>query len=219
VQEKLMRWVLGVDGGMREECKRNRLRVKAEKRAAKFEDKMDGRECRILTECWREEGEREYYQRNEYAIEEVERLRAKRRWMNVELSERDKDTDKQKRRERIKESRRNSLLGERECKRKKNDGEIQMWGRGDRNRYWMGREERRCRMCYEERETIENVWNRCSQMKERKGKEQNEDGREIGWMKKMEEKGKALNLFQNMLTFFLHQFFPSSFFNFGMSSS
>jgi hypothetical protein len=44
----------------------NRLRVKAGKRAAKFEDKMDGREeCRILTECWTEkkkkqsEGERE----------------------------------------------------------------------------------------------------------------------------------------------------------------
>jgi hypothetical protein len=32
----------------------------------------------------------------------VERLRAKGRWMNVELSERDKDTDKQERRERIK---------------------------------------------------------------------------------------------------------------------
>jgi hypothetical protein len=29
--------------------------VKAGKRAAKFEDKMDGREeCRILTECWTE---------------------------------------------------------------------------------------------------------------------------------------------------------------------
>jgi hypothetical protein len=29
--------------------------VKVEKKAAKFEDKMDGREeCRILTECWRE---------------------------------------------------------------------------------------------------------------------------------------------------------------------
>jgi hypothetical protein len=119
VQEKLMRWVLGVDGGMREECKRNRLRVKAEKRAAKFEDKMDGREYRILTECWREEGEREYYQRNEYAIEEVERLRAKRRWMNVELSERDKDTDKQKRRERIKESRRNSYLGRESARERK----------------------------------------------------------------------------------------------------
>jgi hypothetical protein len=40
---------------VREECKRNRLRVKAGKTSAKFEDKMDGREeCRILTECWRE---------------------------------------------------------------------------------------------------------------------------------------------------------------------
>jgi hypothetical protein len=34
-------------------------------------------------------------------------LRAEERWMNVELSERDKDTDKQERRERIKESRYN----------------------------------------------------------------------------------------------------------------
>jgi hypothetical protein len=35
----------------------------------------------------------------------VERLRAKGRWMNVELSERDKDTDKQEKREKIEESR------------------------------------------------------------------------------------------------------------------
>jgi hypothetical protein len=44
---------------VREECKRNRLRVKAGRRAAKFEDKVDGRE-----ECRREKkkkhgGERE----------------------------------------------------------------------------------------------------------------------------------------------------------------
>jgi hypothetical protein len=37
----------------------------------------------------------------------VERLRAKGKWMNVELSERDKDTEKQERIERIKESRYN----------------------------------------------------------------------------------------------------------------
>jgi hypothetical protein len=48
-----------------------------------------------------------YYQRNGYASKEVERLRVKGRWMNVELSERDKDTDKQERRERIKETRYN----------------------------------------------------------------------------------------------------------------
>jgi hypothetical protein len=61
--------------------------VKAGKRRAKFEDKMNERkECRMLTECWWEKSkntekkEREkYYQRNEYAREEVERLRAKGR--------------------------------------------------------------------------------------------------------------------------------------------
>jgi hypothetical protein len=59
--------------------------------------------------------------------------------MNVEPSERDKDTDKQERRERIKKSRYNreyercmtevipEYLG-----REKNDGEIQMCKRGER---------------------------------------------------------------------------------------
>jgi hypothetical protein len=58
--------------------------VKARKRAAKFEDKIYGREeCRILTECWIEkkknkEKERENYcQSNGYAREEMERFRAK----------------------------------------------------------------------------------------------------------------------------------------------
>jgi hypothetical protein len=68
LQEKYLRWVLGVDRetlNYREECKRNRVKVK---RAAKFEDKTHRREeCRILPECWREkkkkhgEGEREKY--------------------------------------------------------------------------------------------------------------------------------------------------------------
>jgi hypothetical protein len=35
------------------------------------------------------------------------------------------------------------------------------------NRYWM---KRRCRMSYEERETIEHKWNRCSEMRERNGR-------------------------------------------------
>jgi hypothetical protein len=62
VQEKYLRGVLGMDREtpsyiVREECKRNnRLRVKAGKRAGKFEDKTEGREeCRILTECERKE--------------------------------------------------------------------------------------------------------------------------------------------------------------------
>jgi hypothetical protein len=47
----------------------------------------------------------------------VERLRAKGRWMNVELSERDEDSDKQVRGN-------SGVSGERECQRKKNDGAI-----------------------------------------------------------------------------------------------
>jgi hypothetical protein len=87
VQEKYLRWVLGVDREtpgyiVKEECKRSRLREKAGRRVAKFEDKLDGREdCRILLECWRkkkknkEKKERgKYYHRNRYASEEVQKI-------------------------------------------------------------------------------------------------------------------------------------------------
>jgi hypothetical protein len=55
-----------------------------------------------------DEKEREkYYRTNGYASQEVERLKAEGRWIYAELSERDKDTDKQERMERIKESKYN----------------------------------------------------------------------------------------------------------------
>jgi hypothetical protein len=38
------------------------------------------------------------------------------------------------------------------------------------NRYWMEGEERRYRMCYEERETIKNLWKECSEMRKRERK-------------------------------------------------
>ncbi|KAJ3634618.1 hypothetical protein MTP99_007566 [Tenebrio molitor] len=87
LQEKYLTEVQGVEREtlgyiVREKCKRNRMIVKAGKRAAKLEDKIDG-------------------------SEEMERLRAKGKWMNVELSERDKHTGKQERMGKIKESRYN----------------------------------------------------------------------------------------------------------------
>jgi hypothetical protein len=148
---------------VREECKRSILRVKAAKRTAKFENKVDGRKKRrILTECWREkkknkEKERKkYYQRNGYASEEVERLRAKRRWMNVELNKREKDNDKQERRERLKESRYNSeyercmtkeipgYLGRESARERKMMPRFRCGNEKRENRYWMERKERRC---------------------------------------------------------------------------
>jgi hypothetical protein len=129
----------------------SKLRVKAGKRATKFEDRMGGREeCRILTVCYREkkknadEKEKEKYcRRNGYASEEVERLRAEGRWTCAELSERDRDTDKQERRERIRESGHNrgcsGVSGEKERERDENDGEIQMRERGEREQVLDGR--------------------------------------------------------------------------------
>jgi hypothetical protein len=77
--------------------------------------------------------------------------------MNIELSERDKDTDKQQRRERIKKSRQNRkyercMTGEiPEYLRTENARERKMMARlrcGNEereNRYWTEGEERRCR--------------------------------------------------------------------------
>jgi hypothetical protein len=70
--------------------------------------------------------------------------------MNVELSERKNDTDKQERVKRIKGSRYNreyescmtedsGVPGERKCKRKENDSEIKMWERGGRKQELDGR--------------------------------------------------------------------------------
>jgi hypothetical protein len=70
--------------------------------------------------------------------------------MNVELSERDKDTNKQERQEKIKEFSCNREIercmtgssgvpGERECKRKKNNDEIWIWERGERKQVLDGR--------------------------------------------------------------------------------
>jgi hypothetical protein len=57
------------------------------------------------------------------------------------------------------------------------------------NMCWIEGKERGCRMCDEERETIEHMWNGCSEMRERERKERgemlNEDGREIKWMKEI----------------------------------
>jgi hypothetical protein len=194
---------------VREECKRSKLRVKAEKRAAKFEDRMGGREeCRILSECYREKKksadvkERENYcRRNGYASEEEERLRAEGRWMCAELSERDRDTNKQERRERIRDSRYNRkyekcmtddvpvYLGRESAKERKMMARFRCGNEERENRYWTEGEERRCRMYHEESETIEHMWSGCGEMRAREGKERrellSEDGREIGWMKEI----------------------------------
>ncbi|KAJ3619348.1 hypothetical protein MTP99_005037 [Tenebrio molitor] len=116
-----------------------------------------------------EERQREkYYQRNGYASEEVDRLRAKGRLMTPELSERDKDTDKQERRKSIKKSREYErcmteeipeYLGKESAKERKMMARFRCGNEERENSYWMEGEERKCRMCYKEREPIEQFSN------------------------------------------------------------
>jgi hypothetical protein len=61
--------------------------------------------------------------------------------------------------------------GEREYKREKNDSEILTWERGERKQVLDVRGGKKVLECYEERETIEHMWNGCSEMREREGKE------------------------------------------------
>jgi hypothetical protein len=117
--------------------------------------------------------------------------------MNAALSERDKDTDKQERMERIKESRYNReyetcmteeiaeylLPGERECKREKNEGEIPMWKRGERG---IGRKKRKEGAgCATRRERRLSTYGEMRETAGERVKILNEDGRELGWMKEL----------------------------------
>jgi hypothetical protein len=95
--------------------------------------------------------------------------------MNIELSKRDKDTaNKKEGRELKNQDTTGSIRRVRQRKfrstweREKNNGEFKAGNQKRENRYWMEGEERRCRMCYEKTETIEHMWNGCSEMRERK---------------------------------------------------
>jgi hypothetical protein len=77
--------------------------------------------------------------------------------------------------------------GERECKREKNGGEIQMWEPGERKQVLDGRRGKNVQnVLWAERNNRMDVakWERETVRKER-GKILNEDGRDIKWMKEI----------------------------------
>jgi hypothetical protein len=84
--------------------------------------------------------------------------------MNVELSEKDKDTNKQERKEKTKESTYNreyercmteeipEYLGRDSARERKMMARFRCGNKETENRYWIEEEERRCRIGNEERE-------------------------------------------------------------------
>jgi hypothetical protein len=185
----------------------SKLRLKAGKRRAKFEDRMGGREeCRIMTECYRkkkknaDEGEREVLQEEWVCHEEVERLKAEGRWMCAELSERAEiRTSKREGREsgnRVTIEDVPVYLRRKSAKERKMMTRFRCGNEERENRYWTEGEEITCRMCREERETKEHMWNGCDKTREREGKEWreilSEDGREIRWMKEVWKRSERI---------------------------
>jgi hypothetical protein len=133
-----------------------------------------------------------------------------------------KDTDKQERRERIRESRYNreyercmtkeilEYLGRESTRERKMMGRFRCGNEERENRYWMEGEEKKWRMCYGERKTTEHMWNGFSEMREREAKERgeilNEDGREIGWMKEIWKRGERIKKEMGIQKLFLEIF-------------
>ncbi|KYN42053.1 hypothetical protein ALC56_03522 [Trachymyrmex septentrionalis] len=207
IHEKYLKWILGLEKVtpgyiVREELKRNKLRVETGWRAGKFEEKLEkgeggkfGKMCMI--EKRKSEREKD---RREWTKESIERGNylwrggmseaamnecGENKWEC--LRERDIEVDVQERGEEVRASR--SCVSYRRvygipmyirtCKR--NEGKrlvkIARWRCGNEergNKYWLNEEERKCRLCERERENVDHLKNKCVYVRERGGR--NVDG-------------------------------------------
>src|SRR5436190_13640875 len=129
LEERYLRWVLGVDGRtpgymVREELQREKLRTRAGKRAWGFEKRMEeGRGGELARECWREMRERaregktgsnwererkEYFEEKGWRTEEVERRREEGSGWLGEILKKDVEEQRKERWEKIVRSEYNS---------------------------------------------------------------------------------------------------------------
>ncbi|EZA50916.1 hypothetical protein X777_10743, partial [Ooceraea biroi] len=181
---------------VREELKREKLRIGAGKRAWSFEKRIsEGRGSEIARRCWEEMRERSkqgrvgsdwereranFYEIKGWKIEDMERKREEEENWFGEVLKREKEIQRKERGEKIGESRYNAWYKRVKCEGipgylKKGWGESR-WRRVARfrlgnemrgGRYWEIDEERKCRLCGMELETWEHIWERCRWSKER----------------------------------------------------
>ncbi|KYN38116.1 hypothetical protein ALC56_07516 [Trachymyrmex septentrionalis] len=198
LQEKYLRWILGVKSCtpgyiVREELKRNKMRVETGWRAGRFEERIQkgeggeiGRESIVERrkeerEKRKEEWTRESLERREYlwrggVSEEALNEWGEGKWER--LRERDIEVDMQQRGEEVRTSRscknyRNVIgIPEYIRKSKKREGKkmqmIARWRCGNEERgnmFWMNEEERKCRVCEKEREDIKHMKEECVLLK------------------------------------------------------
>ncbi|XP_068991496.1 trichohyalin-like [Neodiprion pinetum] len=195
VQDRFLRWTLGVDGRtpgylVREELQREKLRIRAGRRAWNFERKLErGEGSELARRCWEEirdkaeagrQGSRWERERESFFAErgaesrEVVARRERGEMEFREIEEREREEQRKERWEKIRESRYNRWY-----RLVKGEGIPGYLGKGwgesrwirvarfrlgsemKEARYWEEEEKRRCRVCGGEEETWEHVWERC----------------------------------------------------------
>lgn len=218
-QDKFIKWTLGLDWNtpsymVREETKRQLLRIEAGKRAVKFEEKIrEKSENKIMKEClreierdkedrnrWKEDREM-YFRRNGMSGIEVKRLRDGEYEVINELIERDIENQRQIQQNRIQNSRYNTRYkklitrGTPEYLRKQGKKDFQKviarfrcGNEERRNKFWREQEKNKCRFCQNEAETLEHIAYNCvmeTRDNTRMYKILEEKGEGISWMKKI----------------------------------
>ena len=203
VQDKYLKWVLGLERTtpgyiVREELKRNKLRVETGWRAGRWEERIEkgeggeiGKLC--MMERRKEERKSEWIDWTRESVERRDYLwrggvseislneYGENKWDRVR--ERDIEVDEQERGEKVKKSRtcknyeRVNGIPEyiRRCGRKKGKKMVQIarWRCGNEergNKYWMKEEDRKCRLCDMEREDIEHLKKNCEYVNEKGGR-------------------------------------------------
>ena len=209
LQEKYLRWILGLERHtpgyiVREEIRRDKVRVESGVRAGRFEEKLErGKGGELGEVCMREKRKNERETRmDEWSKESIKRRNflwrcglseiamnelGENKWKCVK--ERDREVDGQERGEKIRASRScvnyERAWGDglpkymRICKR--NEGKkmqlIARWRCGNEelgNRYWLTEERKACRICGWERESLDHLVWKCVGIAERR-----EEGMEV----------------------------------------
>lgn len=193
VQEKYLRWTLGVDWRtpgyiVRDESKREKIRLWAGRRALRFEQKLRlGGGSDIARRCLKEieekqrgqgskweEGRRRFFEDRGYSCEAAGLLRAEGIDVGKVMEERDRELQEQEKWGCLREARYNRWY--REVRTERLPRYLRDKGKEERRiiiarfrlgnemlegRYWENEEERMCRMCGSEMESWEHVLTRC----------------------------------------------------------
>ena len=210
---------------LRKEARRVKLAIRMGKAAVKYERKLCyAKEGTLLKECWetakkkkkREENNKkkeEFLRKRGWSVEEMVRKIEEGKPVWIELEERSKDIEKQERREELERSKyaaeirkiiteelRSKYQIEEERKRRNETeviGRFRLGCESKANKYWLKAEEKMCRLCRKEPETLEHIIEKCSQTGNsnrrweqvlRKGGENIHILQNIRWKRKRKEK-------------------------------